>query len=201
MQIDGDKAFLAIMPKVLVHANFAFRHVRCEDTRDDKIAETLALVFKWTKRLADRGKDVREFPTTIAGYATRAVKSGRRLCGSRRPRDPLCPVAQAERGFTTVSLPDYATLSENPLQQALIDNTQTPPDEQAAFRIDFPAWRRTHSERNRSIIDEMMRGERTQDLAEQFGISEGRVSQLRRQFHDDWHAFTGEEQHGGQRTP
>jgi hypothetical protein len=144
---------------------------------------------------------VRDFPTAIAGYATRAVKSGRRLCSSRRPCDPLCPAAQAEHGFATVSLPDHATLAENPIQEALIDNTQTPPDEQAAFRIDFPAWRGTHSERNRSIIDEMMRGERTQDLAEQFRMSEGRVSQLRRQFHDDWQSFTGEKQPSGQRAP
>ena len=101
----------------------------------------------------------------------------------------------------TVSLPDHATLSESPIQEALIDNTQTPPDEQAAFRIDFPAWRGTHSDANRSIIDEMMRGERTQDLAEQFRMSEGRVSQLRRQFHDEWQSFTGEKQLSGQRAP
>ncbi len=192
MQIDAHEAFLAIMPRVLVHARFAFRFVRCEHAREDKIAETLALVFKWTLRLSEQDKDVRGFPTAIASFATRAVKSGRKLCSARRSRDPLCSTAQAEHGFVTMSLPDYATLSENPVQEALIDNTQTPPDEQAAFRIDFPAWRASHCSRNRSMIDEMLTGQRTQDLAEKFHISQARVSQLRRHFHDDWLCFTGE---------
>ena len=64
-----------------------------EDTEPDDVwlyvpvsAETLALVFQWTLRLSERGKDVRDFPTAIASYATRAVKSGRKLCSARRPR-------------------------------------------------------------------------------------------------------------------
>ena len=44
----------------------------------------------------------------------------------------------------------------------------------------------------RSLLDEMMRGERTQDLAERFRMSPGRISQLRREFHDNWLCFTGE---------
>src|SRR5207253_7130207 len=89
MRLDGKQAFLAIMPKVLAHARFAFRFVRCEHTREDKIAESIALVFKWTLSLAERGKDVRDFPSAIASYATRAVKSGRKLCSARRSKDPL----------------------------------------------------------------------------------------------------------------
>ncbi len=37
-----------------------------------------------------------------------------------------------------------------------------------------------------------MTGERTQALAEKFHVSEARISQLRRAFHDDWLCFTGE---------
>jgi hypothetical protein len=180
------------MPNVVAHAHFAFRHDRCVHAREDKIAETLALVFKWTKRLSTQGKDVRDFPTAIASYATRAVKSGRKLCHAKQPRDPLCPVAQARHGFVCATLPDWESPCENPLQNALIDNTQTPPEDQAAFRLDFRAWRASHSERNRSIMDEMMMGTRTQDLADSFRISEGRVSQLRRAFHDDWLLFTAD---------
>ncbi len=68
----------------------------------------------------------------------------------------------------------------------------TPPDEQAAFRIDFPAWLSTRTERDRRIINDMVVGERTQHLARRFGISPARISQLRREYHDDWRRFTDE---------
>jgi hypothetical protein len=35
----------------------------------------------------------------------------------------------------------------------------------------------------------MMQGDRTQELSRSFGISPARVSQLRREFHDDWQRF------------
>jgi hypothetical protein len=34
-----------------------------------------------------------------------------------------------------------------------------------------------------------MLGERTLDVAGKYGLSPGRVSQLRREFHDDWEFF------------
>jgi hypothetical protein len=60
--------------------------------------------------------------------------------------------------------------------EALRDNTQTPPDEQCAFRIDFPAWRASRTERDRRILDALMLGERTLDVAARHGLSPGRAS-------------------------
>ncbi len=39
---------------------------------------------------------------------------------------------------------------------------------------------------------DLMAGERTLDVANRFGLSAGRVSQKRREFHDDWRRFHGE---------
>jgi hypothetical protein len=39
----------------------------------------------------------------------------------------------------------------------------------------------------------MMCGERTKELAEKHQMSQGRVSQLRRQFYEGWGHFHGEE--------
>ena len=60
------------------------------------------------------------------------------------------------------------------------------------FRLDFPAWLRTRTQRDRRIINDMMTGQRTLDLSKKYGISPGRVSQVRREFHDDWQRFCGE---------
>ena len=38
----------------------------------------------------------------------------------------------------------------------------------------------------------MMAGQRTLDLSRRYGISPGRISQLRREYHSDWLRFCGD---------
>lgn len=65
----------------------------------------------------------------------------------------------------------------------------TPVPDQAAFRIDWRAWLKTRTERDRRIIADLLAGERTLDVSHKFGMSPGRVSQLRQEFHQDWERF------------
>jgi hypothetical protein len=186
-------AFIAlILPKVLSHGRVYFRHIRCRHQQEELLAEMTGLCWQWHLRLAQRGKDAARFPTALASYAARAVRSGRRACGQECGRDALSPSAQRRHGFRVSALPEVSTFSDNPLAEALHDNTQTPPDEQCAFRIDFPAWRATHAERDRRILDDLMLGERTLDVAGKYGLSPGRVSQLRREFLRDWCRYISE---------
>jgi hypothetical protein len=113
------------------------------------------------------------------------------VCGQEKDRDALSPLAQMRRCFVVGTLPAFSTLAGNPLEDALQDNTQTPPDEQACFRLDFPAWLGRLGARNRRIAEDMALGHRTQYLSRAYGVSPGRVSQLRREFHDDWERFCG----------
>jgi hypothetical protein len=182
----------SILPKVIAHGRVSFRHVRCRHQQEELLAEMTGLCWRWHLRLAQRGKDSTRFPTALATFAARAVRSGRRACGQERGRDALSSSAQRRHGFRVSALPEVSTLSDNPLAEALHDNTQTPPDEQCAFRIDFPAWRATHTERDRRIIDALLVGGRTLEVAGKYGLSPGRVSQLRREFLTDWRRFCGD---------
>jgi hypothetical protein len=183
--------FLSILPRIELHGRISFRYLRCPDQRADAIAEVVALSWCWYVRLAERGKDATRFPSTLADYAARAVRAGRRVCGRERSRDVLSPTAQQQHHFTVQRLPDFSTLRSNPLAEALRDNTQTPPPEQVAFRLDFPAWLRTRTERDRRLAEDLMTGERTSDVSTKFGLSPARISQLRRDFHEDWSRFCG----------
>src|SRR5262245_23693192 len=71
--------FNSMLPKIHQHAWIYFRDIKCPDQRADRVAETVALAWKWYCRLAARGKDATGFPTAFAIMAARAVKSGRRL--------------------------------------------------------------------------------------------------------------------------
>src|SRR6266446_4391232 len=189
------REFETALPRIQRHAGIYFRNVICPHKKADLIAETIAMSWKWWLRLRERGKNPNLFVSAIAGYATKAVASGRRVCGMEKPKDVLSPFAQHDHGFSVGKLPDFETLLGNPLFEALHDNTQTPPDEQVAFRIDFPCWFAGYDERRRRIIRSMMTGERTHHLAQLFRISAARVSQLRREFKEDWDRFTADDVH------
>ena len=150
------------------------------------------MTWKWFITLVRRGKNVLAFVSALANYAARAVNSGRRVCGHERKKDVLSPVAQRLHGFAVCKLPDFSTLDGSPLEEALIDNTVSPVPEQVAFRLDFPVWRLTHSEHDRRLIDTLMLGGRTKEVSRLFGLSQGRISQKRRQFLADWRRFCGE---------
>lgn len=126
----------------------------------------------------------------LATFAAKAVRSGRRVCGQLPAKDAMSERAQQRHGFCVGKLPDVSTLSENPLTEALTDNTQSAVPDQVQFRCDFPDWLGTNTERNRKIVVEMAQGERTKALARRFKISPARISQLRRELHDDWERFT-----------
>ena len=71
-------------------------------------------------------------------------------------------------------------------------NSVYTPKRRGYFKIDFPAWRRTHSDRDRRLIDRLMAGERTLEVGRAFGLSPARVSQKRREFRAGWLAYCGQ---------
>ncbi len=184
--------FLALLPRIVRHAKVTFRHVRCWHTKEDKIQEVRSLCWKWVRWLDKVGKKWWCFVSRLADFACRQVKSGRKVAGMT-VKDVMCEIAQQRHGFYVGKLPDFSTESSNPLSEALIDNTVSPVPEQVAFRLDFPTWRGSYEPRRRRIIDALALGHRTKDVARQFKISEGRVSQLRGEFMTDWQQFTDDE--------
>lgn len=197
--------FTAILDRVQVHAQIHFRAIRCPHRRDDAIQETIALAFNWYVRLVRRGKDPSRFVSALADFAVRAVKSGRRLAGHEKSKDVLSPVAQQRHGFRVEALPSSIGRSHEQIysrprgqhlidgfEERLVDNRQTPIPDQVIFRLDLSAWLISRTDRDRRIIEKMAMNERTLDLARLFGLCPARISQLRREFHDDWARFCGD---------
>ena len=184
--------FLALLPRIEAHAKIYFRDVRCSSTRADRIAEAVALAWKWFVRLVKRGKDAALFVSALAKFAVKAVECGRRLTGMEKAKDVMNRQTQQRRGFAVEKLPEFSTLSDNPLTDALADNTVTPPPDAAAFRVDFPRWLASLPRRDRRLAKELMVGEPTLDTAHRFRMSPARVSQLRRELCQDWARFHGE---------
>src|SRR5262245_49958368 len=140
--------FLALVPRIETHATIFFRGIRCPVTREDRVAECVALGWKWFLRLAEQGKDVFAFPMAFAALVARAVKCGRRLGRQERANDVLSLLAQQRHGFRVGSLPTSTRSSHEELyatpqgqaqldafEERLRDNAITPPPDAAAFRV------------------------------------------------------------------
>src|SRR5262245_57228534 len=183
--------FLTLLPRIERLARSFFRHMACPGRRADAVAEAIALAWAQYRRCAEQGRDAARFSVSLALLAARAAASGRRLCGQERAQDALSPVARMRHGFAVMSLTDVAPVSGDPLVEALRDNTVTPPDQQAAFRLDFADWLRHIGKRRRRVARRLMLGERPGDVARRVGVSPGRVSQLRRELERDWQVFYG----------
>jgi hypothetical protein len=72
---------IVLLPRIQQHGKIYFRHLRCQHRKEEAIQEMTSLAWLWFLRLVEKGKDPTRFPTAIATFAARAVKSGRRLCG------------------------------------------------------------------------------------------------------------------------
>ncbi|MFL5530908.1 MAG: hypothetical protein ACJ8BC_02870 [Gemmatimonadales bacterium] len=182
-----------LLPRIERHARIAFRSLKCPGRKADAIADTIGVAWRWYVALTHKGKDASLFVSALASLAARQVRSGRGPCGTESSRDVLSHLAQCRHGFVVSKLPDFSTLNGNPLDEALHENTRSPVPEQAAFRIDFPAWLYSLSERDKRVVEDLMLGERTLDVARKHGLSPARVSQLRREFLEGWKAFCGDE--------
>jgi hypothetical protein len=191
MLAELQRKFLALLPRIQRHAGVVFRDIRCPDRKEELTAEAIALSWRWFLHLAERGKDVSTFPSAFATFACRAARSGRRLCGQEKAKGVLSTRAQRHLHFHVGKLPDSSTLSSNPLSDALIDNTMTPPDEQVCFRLDFPAWLVSLGERKRQVAEDLMMGERTSTVAHKHGCSQARISQMRWEMQQSWNVFGG----------
>jgi hypothetical protein len=203
-------AFLSILPRIELHAQVYFRGLKCPHRKAEAVQETLALAWSAFVRLTDRGKDPLTFPATFARFAARAVKCGRRLCGQEKAKDVLSSLAQQRHGFGVETLPRstatrheerygavHGQRQQDLLEERLRDNTLTPVPEQVAFRLDFPSWLRTLTARERRIIGEMANNERTLDISKRFELSPARISQMRRELHNDWQRFCGDQVDAG----
>jgi len=197
--------FLSLCPIVERHARTVLRH-RDPADREESAAEAVAAAFESYLGLKARGKDpVHDFPTRMATFAVLHVQDGRHVGGHASTRDVLSPQAQQKHGFRVEALPASTRIPLDRLysdpdgQQALDafeerlqDNTQTPVPDQVAFRIDFPAFLRTLSPRDRLMASFLSLGHSAQDAAARFKLSPARITQLRQEWQRAWLAFQGE---------
>ena len=182
--------FLAMLPVIRHSAQIAFRKVPPE-LRHDLIAEVVANSFVAFARLVERGQSDRASPSSLARFAIAQVRVGRRVGNRLRIRDVLSHFAQYRKGFQVERLDHYDD-EENCWQQIVIEDKRATPADVAACRLDFAAWLKLLSNRDRKIALALASGETTTAAAQKFGVTAARISQLRQWLKESWECFQGE---------
>jgi hypothetical protein len=78
-------------------------------------------------------------------------------------------------------------------EERLRDNPRTPQPEVAAFRIDFPQFIGSLCRRDQRLAGFLSLGNSATDAAARFGLSPGRVTQLRQGWCREWHVRNGDD--------
>jgi len=119
------------------------------------------------------------------------VKIGRRVGTSMNVRDVSSEYCQLQKRITMGRLDRYDKEAEE-WQEVLIEDRRCGPFDIVRTKLDFAAWLRSLPTRLRRIAKTLANGERTRDVARKFGLSQGRISQIRSELLASWRRFVGD---------
>ena len=153
----------------------------------ERVQEVIANTYVAFSRLAQLGKEDLAFATPLAAYGVKQVYAGRRVGTSLNQRDVMSP---ANRQVSVESL-DGFDWRDGAWKEALIEDRKAGPAEIAAARIDVAAWFRSLARKKRRIAQSLAQGESTSQVARLFGLTAGRISQLRQELAQSWAEFQG----------
>jgi DNA-directed RNA polymerase specialized sigma24 family protein len=182
-----NRLFLSMLPHIKRYALFAFRDLKGE-ARDEAVQEVIASSFVAFARLCERGKADLAYPSVLARFAVAQLRSGRRVGNRLNCRDVLSEYAQRSKGFSVERLDKFDHYCQL-WQEVLVEDRRASPADLAMYRIDFRAWLQSLPVRRRRIAQMLAAGFTTQEAAKQFGVSPGRISQLRRLLKHNWEDF------------
>jgi len=181
-----------MLPVIQRQARAAFGHLDPE-ARQDRVAEVVANALVAYEHLFQQGRVALAYPTVLARYGIAQVREGRKVGARLNVNDPLSSYCRRRKRVVVERL-DRLDEEENQWQEAVVEDTRTASvPEIVSFRVDFPAWLNTLPQRTRRITEKLAMSHTTSDVAKSFGVSAGRVSQLRRELHTSWQGFQNEE--------
>ena len=188
--------FLRMLPAITRYVRIAFRNLAPE-SKAEAIQEAVCNACVAFARLAELGKLDLAFPTVLGRYAVAHVRDGRKVGCKLNVRDVLSPYCQQRKNVMVERLDKFDEI-EGCWLETIVEDRHAGPSETARVRLDFADWLRSLPRRNRRIAEFLALSNRTSDAARKFGVSQGRVSQLRKELKTAWDEFTGE---GGSHVP
>jgi hypothetical protein len=185
-----NQAFLRLLPIIRRHARIHYRHLPAVE-REEVVQEIIVSSFVAFTRLCERQKQNCAFGTPLAVYAAAQFNAGRRVSTPSNRRDVTSAYCQRRTGVSVQSLQQWND-EEQEWDELVVEDRHATPAEIATLRIDFWAWLASLPRRDRWIAWLLAAGEAVRDIASRFGLTPGRISQMRRELCDNWHIFVAD---------
>ena len=180
-----------MIPAIENHAKVAFRRLN-PDAREEAIQETICNACQAFARLVELGKTNVAFPGALARFGVRQTKAGRKVGGKLNCCDISSDYCQQRKNLVVERL-DKHDSEEDAWQEVLIEDRHAGPADTAVVRIDFGTWLQLLPRRLRKIATFLGNGETTTAASKRFRLSQGRISQIRKELFLAWHRFQGDE--------
>jgi hypothetical protein len=182
--------FVAMLPEIERLSRIAFRDLSAE-ARADAVEDAVVHCLFAFVRLFERNRAEAATASSLARYAALQIRRGR-ITGCRlNSKEPLSRYAQFGRGFRVEQL-HHSDANDSSWINDVVDIPHTSVADQVAIKLDFVAWLNSLCSRTRSIAVGLAQGFSTSEIADKFGVTPGRVSQLRRELQNGWCQFQGE---------
>jgi hypothetical protein len=186
-QCGWQSVFLTMLPELNHRLRYAF-HSLDPESRDDAIEDGIVHCLLAYVRLFNKGREKSIRPSSLAWYATLQVRAGRQAGCQLNVKDPLSRYAQLKKGISVERLDVYSVNNEEWIESLAQDKRASVPD-QVAARMDFRAWLSTLSERTSEIAKDLAFGFTTAEVSKRYGVTAGRISQMRRTLATSWSEY------------
>jgi len=185
------RPFLAMLPAIIAHAKIAFRYLRPE-ARGEAVQEVVCNALKAFARLVQLKKVDLAYPSVLARFGVKQVKDHRKVGGHLNINDVMSRYCQVNKGVTIARIDQYDE-TQDEWTQLVVEDKNAGPAEIVRVRMDFSDWLASLPCRHRRLAQYLSLGNRTSQAARKFRVSEGRVSQLRKELAESWRKFVGDE--------
>lgn len=185
------RQFLALLPQIVTHAKIVFRNLEPE-ARAEMVQEVVCNAMQAFVRLVQLKKTDIAYAAPLAAYGCRQARDGRKVGGHLNHLDVSSAYCQRLQNVVLERL-DHFDNEENAWQQVLVEDKHADASQIVQTKLDFSDWLASLTRRDRKIAQFLANGESTRAAAEKFKVSDGRISQLRRELAANWRRFVGDE--------
>ena len=133
--------FLAILPRITRVARQAFSDLDPE-AKEEATAEVIAAAFIMFVGLVRDGREALAYPTVLAAYGVRRVRTGRQAATPQNVRDVSSMFCQINKGVKVERL-DRFDCDDGGWMEVLVEDRHAGPADVAASRIDVGNWMST----------------------------------------------------------
>jgi hypothetical protein len=185
------EAFMAMVPTIATHARIAFRDLNV-DACEEAVQEVICNACCAFARLVKLNKTDVAYPSALARFGVAQTRDGRKVGGKLNNRDVSSEYCQRQKDVIVERL-DKFDREVDAWKEVIVEDKHAGPAEVAATRIDFTAWLQALPRRLRRIATFLANSETTTAAARRFRVSQGRISQIRKELYLAWHRFQGDE--------